>query len=93
MPSTSKVESAKKRGRKLATVLTGEENISKRGALAEKKLEVSRKKEERKAKMKTKNRKLKNRNKERHSSSESDTEIILESDSECSEKIITKINA
>lgn len=86
IPSTSQVESAKKRSRQLATVLTGFENISKRRALAEKKIEESRRKEERKEKKKTKNNKLKNRKKKNVSSSESETEIVLESDHECIEE-------
>ena len=88
IPSKSKGETCRKRGRQLAEVLTSKENILKRKSLLEKKTEALKQKEERKKtkslqkNIKAKSRKLRKRELNVSSdSSDSDAEnMVLDSD-------------
>lgn len=63
IPSTSKVENVRKRGRQLAEVLTSPENILKRKTMLEKKMDAIKRKEARQAKNKSQPRSKKEKSK------------------------------
>lgn len=90
VPSTSKVQTVRIRGRQLAQVLTSPENIQKRKCLSEKKKKITDKKEEQtgsKTKKSYKGKEIKAKTSRKRklsssSSSEEETGVVLQSDTE-----------